>query len=470
MASIIVSLLTAKVMALYLQPAGYGYYGLLQNFVLIGSLLGGWGMATGIVRIGAAAVKQENWSAVAALRRAAWWIFSILAVFVIVALAIFRGQLSQWVLNSPLQGSVILLMGIPILLVAARNVHMGTLNAHHRVEALAKCGILMTVLCAAATIPIVVAFGAKGIIAAVIADALVACAVYYYFLNRAVGPVTVHPTRKQTEEAAKSLLHFGGPYTVSMLLGTGVQLALPMLVLHMLGAESVGYYRAATAISFGYLGFLITAMGQDYYPRVSAAASRPQELVKLINEQHRLVMLVTVPMILGALAFVPYLVPLIYSTKFMPAVAILEWQVIGDLFRFAGWTMSCAILARCGASKYLLTETICGVASVGCTWFCVRWWGLSGLGIGFLSTYVVYYFAVWLIIRRELPLVWTSFNKKAILAGVAAALVIRILPSTPLALYRTPIALALALLIGIPNLLIIKREFEASRMEMAHAG
>jgi PST family polysaccharide transporter len=246
-----------------------------------------------------------------------------------------------------------------------------------------------------------------------------------------------------------------------MFVGTGVQLALPMIVLHLLSAESVGYYRAAAAISVGYLGFLITAMGQDYYPRVSAAAEQPAELVRLINAQHRLVMLVAVPMILGTLALVPYVVPLVYSAKFQPAVEILEWQLIGDLFKFASWTMSFAILARCTSAVYFLVESIGGLVTLAATWAAVKWFGLPGLGISFVVTYVIYYAVVWVVIRREVPLVWERRNKLMLLGGIAATMIVRLLPSTRLADWRTPIALLLAASAAIPSLFIVYREFLA---------
>ena len=40
--SIFLSLITAKVLALYLQPEGYGYYGLLQSFVAVSSSVAAW--------------------------------------------------------------------------------------------------------------------------------------------------------------------------------------------------------------------------------------------------------------------------------------------------------------------------------------------------------------------------------------------------------------------------------------------
>ena len=114
-------------------------------------------------------------------------------------------------------------------------------------------------------------------------------------------------------------------------------------------------------------------------------------------------MLLAVPMILGTIALVPYLGTDRLFDKFRPTVEILEWQLIGDLLKFSSWTMAFALLARCGSSVYFLTESIGGVAILVTTWLAVRWLGLSGLGISFVATYIIYYVAVWIIIRRQIP-------------------------------------------------------------------
>jgi hypothetical protein len=101
------------------------------------------------------------------------------------------------------------------------------------------------------------------------------------------------------------------------------------------------------------------------------------------------------------------------------------------------------------------------MATLLTTWLFVRWFGLSGLGMSFLATYVIYYVFASVIIRREIPLTWTMGNKKMMMGGVTAALVVRILPYTRLSHFRTPIALALAMVIGIPSLFILWREFMA---------
>jgi O-antigen/teichoic acid export membrane protein len=462
-ANILVGLVSAKVLATVLQPSGYGYYGLVQSLVGLATLIAGMGVTTGLVRLGAGPVTRGDYATVASLRRAAWLLRWGLGGLAFVALWLFRGKVSQWALGTRDHASMVAVLGIAVIFMVATNVQTGVLNAHHCVGPLAKCGVLNAVLGAMVTIGAVLIWRLQGVVPGVIAGTVVSCAVTGYYLYRDVGPVRVKTTHRESFKAAWSLLKFGVPFMASMLVGTGVALALPMVVLHLLNTESVGYYRAAAAISVNYLGFLVTAMGLDYYPRVSAVADRPNTLVKLINEQHRLVMLVAVPMILGTLALVPYLVPLVYSSKFHPAVEILEWQLIGDLFKFAGWTMSFALLARGGSLYYFVPESIAGVTLLVSTWPAVRWFGLSGLGISFLLTNVIYYLAEWVIIRRKLPLRWTAWNKKMMLGGVAAALVIRLIPLTRFAHFRTPVALSLAMAFGIPSLYVMWREFLVSK-------
>lgn len=461
--TILLSLVSAKVMALVLQPVGYGYYGLVQSFVAVASLMVGMGMATGLVRYGAGPVERGEQAAVASLRRGAWLLFWGLGSLALLLLGLFRRRLSHWALGSTDHGTTILLAGIAILFTVGGNVQMGMLNAHHRVGALAKNAVANSVVGALLSILAVLVWHVQGIVPAVIASAAVSWAVSRYYLHRDVGPIRGQAAFRGSLESAWLLLRFGVPFAASALVGTGVQLALPLVVLHLLSTECVGYYKAAAAISVGYLGFLVTAMGQDYYPRVSAAKDRPAALVELINAQHRLVMLVAVPMILGALALVPYLVPLVYSPKFNPSVEILEWQLIGDLFRFSSWTISFAVLARCRSSVYFLTEAIGGLAGLATLWLAVRWFGLPGLGISFLLTYIIYYFVEWVVIRREVRLVWTDSNKKMMLAAVGAALIVRILPATRFASFRTPVALTLAMAFGIPSLIIVWREFTVSK-------
>jgi PST family polysaccharide transporter len=261
-------------------------------------------------------------------------------------------------------------------------------------------------------------------------------------------PSSISPPLNDVKEAARSLLAVGGPYTASLLVGTGIQLLLPFLVLHTLNAESVGHYRAAVSVSAAYSSFLIASISKDYYPRISAASGNPKAMVDIVNQQQYFVLVLGSPVILTGIAVAPYLIPLLFSTEFSPAADVLEWQLIGDLFRLSSWTMSFAILVRCSGVTYFLTELSAGMTTLLTSWIAVRLFGLPGLGISFLITYIVYYVVVWAIVRRDIKLTCTALNKKMLFFAVASALSIHLISWTALSDYKQYIALLLALVLA----------------------
>ena len=456
--TIAVSLVTTKLMAVLLGPHGYGYMGLLQSLVSVAALIAGWGVATGVVRFGAGQVAQNDWAGIAALQRAAWFVIGITGGISIIALITFRMPLSQLILGTTDYSVEVALMGIVLMAGLSTNLLTGILNTYQRVKALAKMNIIGALLSGLTSVGFVVIWREQGIVPSMISGAFVGWLVSWRMLRKEVEPVYGHPQFRETFQAARKLLSFGGSYASSMVLGVGVQMALPILVLQILGTESVGYYRAATGISITYLGFLISAMAQDYYPRISAVSDQPHKLIELANNQQRLILLIAAPLILATLALVPYIVPLLFSSQFLPAVEVLEWQLIGDLFKFSSWTMSFIILARCSSRTYFLTELTAGLAAAITSWVGIQWFGLEGLGISFVVTYIIYYSVVWAVVRREINFVWSCANTRLLVVAVTAMLIVRLMPSLGLIYWRTPVALTFSAVAAIGSLYWIWQE------------
>jgi len=467
--SILLSLVSTKILATVLRPSGYGYYGLLQSFVAVGSLVMGMGMATGLVRLGAGPAARGERSVLADLRVGAWLLAGMLAALVLPILITFRAPLSQWALGSSDHPGRLIWMGMALCFTVGMSIQNGTLNAFHKVEALASYGVVNTVLNGVVSVAAVCLWHDRGIVPAVLGGSVASWIASRCFLWKNVPHFGSNTSLRTAMHSARELLAFGLPFTVSSAVGTGVQLALPMVVLHLVNTEGVAYYKAAAAISVGYLGFLVTAMSQDYYPRLSAVRDQPQKMAELIHEQYRLVMLLASPIIIATLALVPLLVPIVYSTRFVPAVNILEWQLIGDLFKFSSWTMSFAILARCTPTVYFITEAVGGIAMLACTWIGVRLYGLAGLGIGFLAAYAIYYLVVRAVLLREVPARETLANARRLLIALAAAFVVRLLPSTPLAPYRTIVAVLLAAGFGVYSYRALRDEYLNDRISRRKA-
>ncbi|HKF58996.1 MAG TPA: oligosaccharide flippase family protein [Blastocatellia bacterium] len=456
--SIVMGLISAKISAVLLGPSGVGYMGLLQGLLGLTVMIASVGVGAGLVRSGAQPIARKDLTYEAELRAGAWALYLIFGCLAVLAMMLLRRPLARIMLGGAEHEGAVAVVAVGALLMIAATLLTSILNAHHRVTELARLGMLNSFLGIAFSVLIIWKWRAAGIVWAVLAGCVVNWVIALYYVWRRARRPRISVQLRATVASARSLLRFGGPYTASMLVGTGVLLALPALILHALGTDEVGFYRAAAAVSVNYLGFLLVAMAQDYYPRVSAVHDQPEVLRRLINDQHRLIMLLGVPIILGMLALVPYLIPLIYSRKFAPAAALLEWQLIGDIFKFAAWTMSFVILARSGSLVFFCIELIGGSTLLLLSWWGMRWFGLEGLGMAFVVGTFIYYLVCLAILKRDIQLRWTGSNILMFLAATLAASIVRVLPYIGLERFRTPVALALALLAGAWSLYSIWHE------------
>jgi enterobacterial common antigen flippase len=455
--TIVVGLVATKALATVLGPDGIGLIGLLQSLVGMVSLVASMGIGAALVREGAVAIANENGARLGALRSAAWWLVWVLGGLSALGLVLFRDPLSRLVIGTPSQAYTVALMSAALLFGLASSVQTSLLNAHHRVAALAKSASIGSILTAIVMICFVWSLGERGVGYGIVAGAVVAWVVTRYFYAHELRWVSA-TTALDVRRAASSLLHFGVPYTGSMMVGTGVQLAIPVLVLHQLGQEGVGFYRAATTISVTYLGFLLSAMSQDYYPRVSAVNADPVALNNLANQQLRLVLLLATPLVLGVLALAPFLIPIVYTPAFRPTVQILEWQLIGDILKLSSWTLAFILLAHSGSGRYFISELSAGLVTLATSWFGMRWFGLQGLGLTAPVTYAVYYLVVSALLRRTVRPTWSLENRLMLAGALAAALTTPLLPMVGLGQVRTPVALTLAAIAAIGSALVLWRE------------
>jgi hypothetical protein len=120
--------------------------------------------------------------------------------------------------------------------------------------------------------------------------------------------------------------------------------------------------------------------------------------------------------------------------------------------------MGTAILARSGSLTIFGTELVVGAVNLTASWLGMQRWGVAGLGVGFLATYIAHYLVVWTIMRKDIGLVWTSENKRMFVGAVLAVAFVRLLPALGMEVLRMPIALSLAALAGMASLHIIWQE------------
>ena len=107
---------------------------------------------------------------------------------------------------------------------------------------------------------------------------------------------------------------------VSGILMMGASYGVRIIVLRDSGLSGAGLYQAGWALGGLYVGFVLQAMGADFYPRLVQHISDHREMNRLVNEQAHVSVLLAGPGVVATLALSPDLIALFFSENFVPAV------------------------------------------------------------------------------------------------------------------------------------------------------
>lgn len=404
--NILMGLLRMKVVAVLLGPAGIGLIGILRNIMATASTVSALGFGNVGTRQIAEANGRGDQAAVDAARRALFWGALLLAFVGGSVLWALRDVVATTLLNDKAQAANIGWLGLGVALTVATGSQRALLNGMRRIGDIARVTVLSSVLSTLAGIPLIWWLGQAGIIGFVVVAPLASFIISHLYVARLpavqTGPTPVRVLAGQWQTLAR----LGAAFMVAGLVATVGQLAVRTLVQTELGAKQLGYFQAAWAISMTYIGFVLGAMGTDYYPRLTATINDHKQANRLVNEQSEVAILLAGPALLVMLALAPWVIQMLYSTEFAPAVNVLRWQILGDVLKVVSWPLGFIILSAGDGRTFVFSESTAMVAFFLATWLLLPLMGIEASGAGFLLMYVVYLPLVFWLARRRTRFAW----------------------------------------------------------------
>jgi PST family polysaccharide transporter len=259
------------------------------------------------------------------------------------------------------------------------------------------------------------------------------------------------------------MLSLGFAFMAAGLATTATVYVVKVFITCELGIHATGLFEASTAISSVYVGFILAAMGADFFPQLSALSCDDTRSTQLINAQVEIGLLIATPGILAVLALGPFLLHLLYSSAFVGAFDILRWQAAGTFLRVISWPLGFLLLARGKRMLFFWSELASNLCYLGLVFFGVHRWHLPGVGVAFLGMYVFYVVLMTVLARRLVDFRW-SF-RIYLLAGfqlpvVAIAIVFSYVLSNTIAVI---VGMILFIVVGIISIKLLHNMIGAAK-------
>jgi enterobacterial common antigen flippase len=448
---ILIGVLRVKFVALLIGPAGVGLMGAYSAIADMARNFGEMGMSRSGVRQIAQAVGTGDARRVATTMIVLRWSVLLLGLLAGTAVVLLAGPIANLTFGNHEHAFNVALLSAAVFFGVLTLGQSALLQGMRRIAEQGKVAVAGAALGTVAAVAIIYVFGQSGVVASIVATAALATLVSWWYSRRIVTPA-VTMVADEVRREALAMLRLGFAFMVSGILMAGAAYAVRMFVIRESGLESAGYYQAAWTLGGLYLGFILQAMGTDFYPRLVAQVDDHAACNRMVNEQAHVSILLAGPGIIATLALAPVLVSAFYSSSFSHAVDVLRWICIGMALRVITWPLGFVVVAKNRQSVFIAIELAWTVVNVGLSWWLVQVFKLDGAGMAFFASYVFHAALVYPIVRRMTGFAWSRQNlgEIAILVGLVGAVFVGFLWLPPMA--ATILAAAAALASGLHSL------------------
>jgi O-antigen/teichoic acid export membrane protein len=198
---------------------------------------------------------------------------------------------------------------------------------------------------------------------------------------------------------SKQIMPLGAILGLTSFVNLGSAYLLRILITKYGGLSEVGLYSSGSIIVTTYVGLVFTAMGTDYFPRLTSVVKDLKQFTKTVNQQIEMVLLALTPMLIALVIMSELVIKILYSDEFTEVVPFITFASIGVIFRGVSWSLGYVLISK-GPSKTLLLSELCSIIYIlFINVIMYKLYGIKGLGIAYSIGYFLHCIQMILINR-----------------------------------------------------------------------
>ena len=450
--NIAISIVRMKVLALLVGPAGIGLLGLYNSLQSTVGSVAGLGLGTSGVRDIAA--NRDDLAMQSRVRTALFAAGLIQGTIAMVLVWLFRAPLAEWLFGGTSHATETGLVGVAILFSLILASQTAILQGLRRIGDLGRVTVLGALGGTIAGLLAVWLEGEAGLIWFMLVQPLAAVLVAAFLSRKLPHPQTPRLTPPEIFATWKPMAALGVVFMISGLAGSSTLLLARSMISRDLGIDAAGLFSASWGVAMVYVGFLLGAMAADFYPRLTEVIHDRPAATRLINDQAQLGLAIGGPVLLALVGIAPWFLALLYSREFVPATAMLQWQILGNVFKLACWPMGFSYVAAARSRTYLAIQMYWNAIFLALLWVLLPMMGVEAAGIAFFIAYALQFALLHVLTRRLFAFRWERLSLSLIGVHAALAILIMVL-SHPFPLLAAGAGMILGLVTGLIGLRIV---------------
>lgn len=394
-------LISVKVVASVIGPAGIALLGQLNNFTVIVMTLANGGINNGIVKY-IAEYKEDRGKVIVFLStalRITLFCSLIIGLFMI----LFHTYLSKVIMLSSEYGYVFTVFGLTVLMYSLNMMLISVINGFKEFRMYVKISIANSVVGVLFTLVFVYTLGLKGaLISAVTYQSVMLC-VTFLMVRKLPWVDWEYFKKKLNILVGKKYFRYSLMTLVTTTIVPISQMFLRGYVISEISVVEAGWWEGMNRISNMYLMVITSSFSVYYLPRLSELTDEI-ELRREIFKAYSVIM----PMLLIGFSLVYFLrhfiISMLFTPDFYPMENLFLWQLLGDFFKICSWLLAFLMIAKSMMKTFIFTEIIFAGTFVGMSLLLIQSNGIIGITQAYVGNYILYLITMFFIFRKMLSI------------------------------------------------------------------
>lgn len=380
-------LISVKVVASIIGPAGVALVGQLNNFATIVLSLSTGGINNGITKYIAEYKNEEE--RIKDCLSTALRIITVCSLLVGICLIAANTYLSEYVMLSPEYSYVFVVFGFTVLFYALNMGLTSVINGFKEFKRYVKVNIAGSLIGLLFTLSLVFVWELKGALISAVTYQSIMLFISLWMIRKMPWLKWEYFKNRLNIEMSKKYFRYSLMTFVSAATVPVSQMLLRGYVISQISVTEAGWWEAMNRISHMYLMVITTSFSVYYLPRLSELTDK-HELRSEILRSYKII----IPCLLGGFMLIYLLrfviIYILFTPDFLPMENLFAWQMAGDFFKITSWLLSYMMVAKAMAKWFITTEIGFSLIYIGLGFLFMKWNGVVGITQAYLVNYLLY--------------------------------------------------------------------------------
>ena len=345
-AGMAVGVVRMKMLAALLGPAGLGVFAQLSGLQnLIAGVIPA-GMQVGAVRF-IARYRNDRSGVLGSFMTTARLLFLSTSLAAVAACVLFLSPLTRWTMGSvDFRGLVLIsVIGVPFLV--QTQLWLAFIQSGLNSRAVAASTLLPSLAALPLVVMLVWRYQQQGAALSLVIGAIISYAFAWFVARRTTDDTSwrLATTGSLDHRHLPYMAKFVGVSFPLLAMNLFVPFLARIFIVRDVGYKANGIYQAVLALSLQYMAVPLGAITTYSFPRISQL-SRMDDINREVNAAFRLGILATGAGALLMITFRDVLLAVLFSAAFLPGIALLAWQLLGDVFKAGAYTLQLPLLPQ----------------------------------------------------------------------------------------------------------------------------